>query len=68
MGIYEKIGDWLVPAFLGMAIVQLQSIANEIKKISVSLAVAVTRVDAHEQRLKDLEGEIGCIRQEQRGA
>lgn len=68
MEIYEKLGDWLVPAFLGMAIVQLQNIATEIKKISVSLAVAVTRVDAHEQRLKELETEIGVIREGQRGA
>ncbi len=68
MEIYEKIGDWLVPAFLGLAIVQLQTIANEIKKISVSLGIAVTRVDAHEQRIQAVEEDLRDLRKEQRGA
>lgn len=55
MEIYEKLGDWLIPALIGGAIYQLQVIAKEIKAIHVSLAVFGTRVEEHEKRITKLE-------------
>lgn len=55
MDIYQKLSDWLVPLLIGAAIAQLRAIASEMKEISKSLAVAITKVDAHEQRIQRLE-------------
>lgn len=55
MEIYQKLSDWLVPVLIGAAIAQLRAIAGEMKEISKALAVAITKVDAHEQRIQRLE-------------
>jgi hypothetical protein len=55
MEIYQKLSDWLVPVLIGAAIAQLRSIASEMREISKALAVAITKVDAHEQRIQRLE-------------
>lgn len=57
MEIYEKLGDWLIPALIAGAIYQLQKIASEIKEIHKSLAIFGTRVEEHARRIERLEEE-----------
>ncbi len=51
----EKIFEWLVPVLLAAAVKVLADIHTEMRDVSRTLAVAVSRVDAHETRLANLE-------------
>lgn len=55
---FMRVGDWVVPILLAAGIHYLQRIALEIKKINEALIAAVTRVEAHEQRLDKIEERV----------
>lgn len=54
---YEKVADWLIPCLLGAAVYSLTEIRKELSSMSISLAVAVSKIDDHERRLQQLEAE-----------
>jgi hypothetical protein len=56
--IHEKINDWLIPALLAFATYYLSSMSSEMTKISNSLAVALFRIENHEERIRGVEGEM----------
>lgn len=52
---HRSIVDWLLPWLLGAVLAILSWIGANIHEMTKTLAVAVTRVDGHEERLKNGE-------------
>ncbi len=52
---YEKLSQWLIPFLLATLVAVLGWMGGNIASISNSLAVAVSRIESHEQRITNLE-------------
>lgn len=55
---HAKLLDWLLPVLLTAVLGVLAWMGQNIADMSKSLAVAVSKIDDHERRLGDLEGEV----------
>lgn len=52
---YQKLAEWVIPVMLGLVTWTLQQISSEISKLNQSMAVAIVRIENHENRLTKLE-------------
>ncbi len=52
---YEALSNWVIPMLLATLVAVLGWMAINLNDIAKSLAVIVTRVDNHENRIRELE-------------